>query len=179
MRPTLVTFAGGDEGEWAVERNEAVVGEGLAPVARLAVGRVPDGAAWALRGVTSNDRYLTRAERETLEAVQEPLGRPHATRAALIPITKSEEWWDLGQDERRAIFADRSQHVTIGLQYLPAVARRLHHGRDLGEPFDFLTWFEFAPEHERHFDRLLFQLRRTEEWRYVKREVELRLSRDE
>jgi len=32
------------------------------------------------------------------------------------------------------------------------VARRLHHGRDLGESFDFLTWFEYAPEYGADFE---------------------------
>jgi len=48
----------------------------------------------------------------------------------------------LTQDERREIFEERSRHIATGLEYLPAVARRLHHSRDLGGPFDFLTWFE-------------------------------------
>jgi hypothetical protein len=96
-----------------------------------------------LRGVTSNERYVSRHEQEALEAVQQPLGRPGCTRAVLIPITKSAAWWELPQDERRAIFEERSGHIATGLQYLPAIARRLHHGRDLGEPSDFLTWFEF------------------------------------
>jgi hypothetical protein len=61
------------------------------------------------------------------------------------------------------------------MEYLPAVARRLHHSRELGEPFDFLTWFEYAPEHEAQFDAMLARLRATVEWRYVDREVELRL----
>ena len=52
-----------------------------------------------------------------------------------------------------------------------------YHSRDLGEPFDFLTWFEFAPQHDAAFDELLGMLRSTEEWRYVEREVEIRLSR--
>ena len=78
-------------------------------------------------------------------ARQESLSRVESTRAALIPITKSEAWWELAQDERRQIFEESSRHVATGLEYVPAVARRLHHGRDLGEPFDFLTWFEFAP----------------------------------
>jgi len=66
---------------------------------------------------------------------------------------------------------------TTGVEYLPAVARRLHHGRDLGEPFDFLTWFEFAPEHAAAFDELVLRLRETEEWTYVEREIDLRLAR--
>jgi len=46
----------------------------------------------------------------------------------------------LTQDERRAVFEEQSHHTAIGLKYLPATARRLHHCRDLGteEPFDFL-----------------------------------------
>ncbi|HEX9598191.1 MAG TPA: hypothetical protein VF963_02340, partial [Gaiellaceae bacterium] len=47
---------------------------------------VPDGAAWILRGVTSSERYVTRAEQETLRLSQPPLGRPQATVAALIPV---------------------------------------------------------------------------------------------
>ncbi|MCP5809994.1 chlorite dismutase family protein, partial [Klebsiella pneumoniae] len=89
-----------------------------------------------------------------------------ATRAALIPIRKTQAWWDLAQDERRAIFEERSRHIGIGLDYLPAVARRLHHARELGEPFDFLTWFEYAPEHAGAFEDMVDKLRRTEEWRY-------------
>src|SRR4051812_31125880 len=73
-----------------------------------------------------------------------------STRAVLIPIRKNAEWWALTQDERRAIFERRSRHIGIGTRYLPAIARRLHHCRDLShqEPFDFLTWFEFAPSDE-------------------------------
>ena len=86
-------------------------------------------------------------------------------------------WWELSQDERRAIFEERSRHLRIGLDYLPAVARRLHHSRELGEPFDFLTWFEYAPQDAQAFEELVARLRRTEEWSYVEREVDIRLSR--
>ena len=110
--------------------------------------------------------------------MQEPLGRAASTRAALLPITKSEVWWDLSQDERRRIFEESSHHVATGLEYLPAIARRLHHGRDLGEPFDFLTWFEFAPEHASAFEELVDRLRETEEWDYVEREIDIRLFRE-
>ena len=95
----------------------------------------------------------------------------------MIPIRKSAAWWDLPQDRRRAIFEETSHHTRIGMDYLPQVARRLHHCRDLGEPFDFVTWFEYAPEHEALFDDLLARLRVTEEWRYVERGVDVRLLR--
>ena len=77
----------------------------------------------------------------------------------------------------RELLEERSHHIALGLEYLPAVARRLYHSRDLGEPFDFLTWFEFAPESEASFNELLERLRATEEWQYVDREIEIRLSR--
>ncbi len=87
-------------------------------------------------------------------------------------------WWALAQDERRAIFEETSRHTQIGLAYLPAVARQLYHCRDLGEPFDFVTWFEFAPEDEAAFDDLLVRLRATPEWTYIDREVDIRLARE-
>jgi len=68
-------------------------------------------------------------------------------------------------------------HIATGLVYLPAIARRLHHGRDLGEPFDFLTWFEYASADADAFEDLVARLRRIEHWRYVTREVDIRLVR--
>jgi chlorite dismutase len=131
-----------------------------------------------MSGVVSNARYVTRDERNQLETRQPSLGRTEATCAALIPLKKSTAWWSLAQDERRDILETRSRHISQGLLYLPAIARRLLHCRDLGEPFDFLTWFEFAPGDQHAFDDLLRFLRASEEWRYVERECEIRLVRD-
>ena len=138
----------------------------------------PSQATWSLRGVTSNQRYTNRSELDSLKTVQPTIGRKGASCAALIPITKSLAWWDLAQDKRREIIESRSAHIATGLRYLPAIARRLHHSRDLGETFDFLTWFEFAPSDTASFDELVAALRETEEWRYVEREVEIRLILD-
>lgn len=109
------------------------------------------------------------------------LGRPEATCAALIAIRKNEAWWALTQDERLNIFKEQSHHTRIGLQYFPELARRLHHCRDLSEnePFDFLTWFEYAPTDEVAFNKLLAALRATEEGQYVEREVDVRFVREE
>ena len=52
-----------------------------------------------------------------------------------------------------------------------------YHARDLGESFDFLTWFEYAPQHSARFEELVRRLRETDEWRYVAREVDIRLAR--
>jgi hypothetical protein len=178
----LFTFVGGNAGTWEVVTQRAVTGDALAPVERLRIvtGAVPEeqGAGWSLRGVTSHDRYVTRDEKTRLSAQSPEIGRVEATAAAFIPIRKSAAWWALTQDERRAIFEETSAHVRIGLDY-PTVARRLHHCRDLAEdaPFDFLTWFEFAPGDAVAFDELLRRLRETPEWRYVERDVELRLRK--
>jgi hypothetical protein len=63
------------------------------------------------------------------------------------------------------------------MDYLPAIARRLHHSGELGGPFDFLTWLEYAPEHEAASDRMLARLRAQREWHVVEREVDTRLVR--
>jgi chlorite dismutase len=176
--PITYHFTAGRSGTWCIDRLTPVAGEGLADASHLTVydaaSSLPD-PIWILRGTTSNTRYSQRAEINALTARQEGLGRPGATCAALIPIRKTQAWWDLAQDERRAIFEEQSRHIGIGLEYLPAVARRLHHSRELGEPFDFLTWFEYAPEDGDKFEDMVRKLRDTPEWRYVDREVDIRL----
>jgi len=181
MNDRSFSFVGGAVGQWAVSRLETVVGETLPHVERLfAINGAPRAypeASWVLRGVVSNERYTSHREKDRLAAAQPPIGRPEATCGALIPIRKSPEWWALPQDDRRAIFEERSHHIELGLAHLPAVARRLHHCRELGEPFDFLTWFEFPPTAASSFESLVAQLRQSEEWRYVDREIDIRVQR--
>lgn len=178
------SFIGGEIGPWRVVSMDAVAGAGLADVKRLDivagdVPHVPEGGTWRLRGMTSNERYVTRSEKDQLVARQPALGRPEATCAALITLRKTAAWWTLTQDERRRIFEDDSKHIATGLKYLPAVARRLHHCRDVGEhePFDFLTWFEYVPSDAAAFDELVAALRASAEWAYVDREVDIRVVR--
>jgi hypothetical protein len=165
-------------------QSSTLAGPPLPEAGRLEVvdgPQVPPDCRWHLRGITSNERYVTREEKGRLVASQQGLGRPEAPCAALIPIRKSEAWWVLTQDERRRIFEEHSAHIAIGMKSLPAVARRLHHCRDLGpdQPFDFLTWFEFAEADREVFDELLRELRASPEWRYVDREIDIRLVRGE
>ncbi len=176
----IYTFEGSASGTWEVENFKTIAGE---PVQKVNFVTILSGshskptAAWSLHGATSNERYATRAEKDRLTSESPPLDRPGDRCAALIPIAKSAEWWSLGQDERRSIFEEQSKHISVGLKYLPAIARRLHHSRDLGEPFDFLTWFEFAPEHAGAFDELVGFLRSSLEWKFVTREIDIRLRR--
>jgi Chlorite dismutase len=176
-----VAFVAGATGDWKIDSVRAVRGDSLGLADRLAVhlggGAATNRGAWTLRGVAGHVRYVERAEHDRLKGVSPVLGRPRATRGALIPIRKSSAWWALSQDERREIFEGRSRHIADSMPYLPRIARRLYHARDLGEAFDFLTWFEFAPEDAPAFEDLVEMLRSREEWSFVDREVDLRLSR--
>lgn len=181
MTSRLFSFSGGNEGRWQVISMNTLAGEPLASVKALDIldgdASQVQGPSWVLRGITSNERYVTREEKDSLVAKQQGLGRAQSRCAAMIPLRKSAEWWALTQDERRRIFEDQSRHITIGMRYLPAIARRLHHCRDLGadEPFDFITWFEFAEADSAAFDEMLKELRASPEWHYVDREIDILL----
>lgn len=185
----VFTFIGGTRGPWNVEKVRCLAGAPMRVAERISVRSEPiveavreraDGVTWVLSGAASSDRNVERDEESVSSSRQHGLGRCSAECAALIPIRKTADWWMLAQEERRAMFDAQSRHVAIGMEYLPAIARRLHHCRAVGldVPFDFLTWFEFAPEHEAAFDSLLLELRASEQWRYVDREIEFRLRRD-
>jgi chlorite dismutase len=177
------SFVGGKQGLWRVINIRSISGSSLELVERVdvindAITETPLASSWVLQSFISNIRYSKKDELLALRAVQPVLNRSEAVCAVLIPIKKSSQWWEMAQDERRAIFEEESHHTAVGMEYLPGVARRLLHCRDLGEPFDFLTWFEFAPEHRQAFDQLLLRMRVSKEWEYVEREVEVHLERD-
>ena len=182
----FTVFRGGQSGAWRVTRFAPVKGAALSPTPSLSVVHsltialpiLPSTTSWRLAGFASHLRYTERAEKNQLDAVQSEIGRPEATHAALIPIKKSATWWEMTQEERREIFEDRSHHIANSLKYLPTIARQLYHSRDLGEPFDFLTWFEYEPAQTEAFEELVGTLRATEEWNYVDREVDIRVERE-
>jgi Chlorite dismutase len=178
------SFIGSDRGTWQVIDVRGILGANLEFVSRInvvneAISELPSDSPWMLQGFSSNVRYAMQNEVTLLKSIQPELNRFEAISAVLIPIKKLAQWWEMAQDERRAIFEEDSHHTAMGLEYLPGVARRLLHCRDLGEPFDFLTWFEFAPKHTQDFDELLVRMRASKEWEYVEREVEIRLEREE
>jgi chlorite dismutase len=179
MATNTFDFIGGDRGTWKLIRTQTILGPSLENVAYIDIlPSIPGGptkGVWTLTGFTSNVRYAEKEEKAKLTAIQADLGRTEATCAALIPIRKTDAWWNLAQDERRKIFETDSHHTAIGLKYLPAIARKLYHCRDLGQAFDFLTWFEYAPEDADKFEELVNRLRETEEWQYVDREIDFRL----
>ncbi|MDQ6798643.1 MAG: chlorite dismutase family protein [Actinomycetota bacterium] len=178
---SIISFVAGSEGMWRIDGILAPKGETLPRAARLAVveGEGVEGAGgrWALRGTSGPTSYANEDEVDALAAKQEPLGRPEARCAALIAVRKSPAWWAMTHDERRAVIEERSHHIAVGLEYLPSIARRLHYSHELSEPFDFLTWFEYAPDDQEAFDELVGRLRKTEEWSFVEREVDVRVTR--
>ena len=90
MDPRLFTFIGGKTGPWRIASVKTIIGEPLAGAARLNVtpGSIvpePIGTKWLLRGMTSNERYLTSEEKQLL-AAKEPVViqfTPH-----LIPVNR-------------------------------------------------------------------------------------------
>ena len=113
--PRLFSFVGGSTGPWKTSASHNITGEGLPAIDRLQllagnVTPIPADAEWVLHGVTSNERYVIRPEKQSLLAKQPALGRPEADCAVRIPIRKSAAWWALTQDERRQIFEETSHH---------------------------------------------------------------------
>ena len=87
-QPIHVTFVGGAEGAWMVDRTTAIAGASLDSVVRVQMIESPAPLSttntWSLRGVTSNERYVEVC--------------------CVDPVTKSAACWDLTQDERRRVF---------------------------------------------------------------------------
>ncbi len=115
MNPRLVTFVGGRTGSWTVIKQTTIVGDPLAEIQGLdivnaPVGALPNGATLILRGVTSNERYATREEKDQLLATQATLGLPAAPQGALIPIRKNAKWWTLSERQSRSAGLARTVH---------------------------------------------------------------------
>src|ERR1700716_1595826 len=83
----FTTFRGGQSGAWRVVSQAAVKGAGLLSTPALstvestsiALPILPSQTSWRLAGVASHGRYVERAEKQQLAAVQAGLGRPEAT----------------------------------------------------------------------------------------------------
>lgn len=139
------------------------------------VMQVPVDFRWLLRGISSKVRRSDLAVEKNSMLPLPQLGRERATCACFIAMKRQESWWDMNDDEK-------SSHAWIGEDFykeFPTVARQLHHCRELGEPFDFITWLEYFPEDEPKIDAMLASFRDSEEWQFVEREIDLRLVRRE
>ena len=180
----IISFIGSNIGEWKVLSINTILGQPIEATEKIGVIKrnsntlYSENSKWELNAFISNLRYTSKEEKIDLNQKSRGLGRPEFNYAALISIKKSEEWWALAQDERRKIFEEDSHHIQTSAKYLSVVSRQLHHCKDLDQEFDFLTWFEFSSEHASKFDELCDILRRTEEWKYVTREIDIRLEKD-
>lgn len=103
--PSTYAFIAGTSGEWRIRLIAGYLGESLDPAQKLDMRPVEPGmqkaaATWRLLGTVSNVRYATQAEVVSLRRRQEPLQRPQASRAALIP-TRTSPGWLSGTPTRR------------------------------------------------------------------------------
>jgi chlorite dismutase len=177
----ITSFIGASTGQWKVLSIKTIVGSALPIVDYVSTVKgvvnldLQSTSSWIIKSFTSNLRYTKRDEKQELNEKSRTLGNPEFNHAAMIPIKKSEAWWQLAQDERRKIFEEDSKHIQSSTRYLPFISRQLHHSRDLGEDFDFVTWFEFSSKHDEEFNSLCYTLRKTEEWKYVDREIDIRM----
>ncbi len=179
----VISFIGSNMGEWKVLSINTILGQSIVVADKVSVIKrnsntvYSENSKWELNAFISNLRYTSKEEKIELNQKSIGLGRPEFNYAALIPIKKSEDWWALAQDERRRIFEEDSHHIRTSAKYLSVISRQLHHCKDLGEEFDFLTWFEFSWELTYYFDEFCKILRETEEWKYVTPEIDIRLEK--
>ena len=99
MSSRLWSFIGSaDAGDWEVGRKSSIKGEDPLPstaryiTIQSAVVANPSSASWVLKGVTSNERYVTKEEKAGLVAKQAGIGRESCCHAAVILIRKSPAW---------------------------------------------------------------------------------------
>ena len=163
----LFNYIGGTTGTWRMTNVVTHSGQPLKPATHVEIvngqlDRTPSRTAWILRAVVSTTRYITREEPS----------------AALKLIRKSPARWSLAQNERRELIEARSKQMASRMRYLPTIARRLQLNRNLGESFDFVTWFEYGVQDTCVFDDLVGTVRASEEWQFVEREIDMRLTRN-
>lgn len=183
IKGKLTSFYGGNSGTWKVINTSTIIGDPINQVDRIEMASPSHQNTiihfdWVLKGISSNLRYATREEKAMLDEIPPVIGKPENSSAAFIPMSKSDEWWLLTQDERRKVFEEQSHHIKVSAKYLETIPRKLFHSKDIGEEFDFLAWFEYKPENANLFDDLVGYLRQTEEWKYVTREIDMRLIFD-
>ena len=100
----------------------------------------------------------------------------------IIPIRKTQEWWEKNALDRHAYFYPHADaptgarvkgHARAAEAGISTVFRRLYYnpdGHSRADEFDFITYFECADEHLSTFDQICRALRderQNPEWRYV------------
>lgn len=137
----------------------------------------------ALSGAVRNPRYSS-AEMVQYANKNAPLRRSGrvARNAIIMPIRKTEEWWQMSVLERHTYFyphVDRASgcpvkgHAQAAQAGIGALFRRMYHNPDgyqQPDAYDFITYFECEDEALPVFDRVVDSLRdlqQNPEWRFV------------
>lgn len=99
----------------------------------------------------------------------------------IIPMSKTEEWWEKGALDRHTYFYPHADgptgtrvkgHARAAEAGIPTIFRRLYYnpdGHSRANEYDFITYFECADEHLATFDQICRALRderQNPEWRY-------------
>ena len=136
----------------------------------------------ALDGVIRAPRY-TSAElyRFAYKQAMARMSGRQAPNAIILPLSKSDEWWEKPPIDRHAYFYPQRDaggcpvkgHAMAAEAGVATIFRRLYHNPDgyqRADEFDFITYFECADEHLATFDqicRALRDVRQNPEWRFV------------
>jgi hypothetical protein len=176
----LFHYIGGTTGSWRVSTIASISGMPLPPVTHIdiahgALDRAPAGANWVLHCIASNTRFVTREEPRRLPSDPPRMGRFSESCAALVLVRKSRGWWNLGLSEQQQMLEVPSRNIRGRLSFLPAMMRRMQYRTNVREPFDFVTWFEYAPQDASIFDDLVTAMRSSEDWHYVEREIVIKM----
>lgn len=125
----LTTFYGGRLGSWKVREFNTIIGKPIKTVDRIEMINPNQQSRkiesdWTFQGISSNLRYATKKEKIMFDKTPPIIGKHENSFAAFIPMSKSEEWWLLTQDERRKIFEEKSDHIKISSNYLETIQRK-------------------------------------------------------
>ena len=141
------------------------------------------GQVRTLDGATQEPRYTSAEMYEFAyrHALPRASGRV-VPNVIILPISKTDEWWQLSPLERHAYFYPHTDatsgapvqgHAQAAEAGVLTIFRRLYHNPDgyqRPKEYDFVTYFECTDAHVRVFDqvrRALRDERQNPEWRYV------------
>jgi hypothetical protein len=193
--PTLISIptpAGGVRNRYRVNAVEVVQGQRPAlpepgwELHRIeAENPISASAPFQIHGATGSAQYTDPtapyAAANGLKAIPVTVAEP--VLAVILPLRKTQAWWDLPFEQRKAHFhkaATVPHHTEAGVPYISKIHRRLFHTREFTKEYDFVTYFEFRAADEAAFRKLCRELRDTKinpEWNYIDRDFEIWMTK--
>lgn len=176
-------FMGGMSGAWRVTSIVTHSGQSLPNATHVEIangdfGRTPAGTAWVFHGVARNTRFVTREEPRRSTSDLTPVPHFGESCAALILVRRSPDWWRLTQGDRNEVLELPSGRLRQRINILPSLLRLMPRRNAMPETFDSVTWFEYMPQDAAIFDDLAGTMRTSEEWKFVDREIVIKLTSD-